>query len=121
MRLSSSLIVTSLRSVCVLLLREEGEAMAEAAGDLNRGPAEERRFSSGSNLSSARRSSGLLLRAPPGSSEADILCEALSRLSRVTRAIAGNLRNLNGSLERILLDKQDIDELENMLNNWIPK
>ncbi|MEE6514441.1 hypothetical protein FKM82_022560 [Ascaphus truei] len=64
-----------------------------------------------------RRSSGLLLNAPPGRSEAQVLCEALGRLSVVTRALSANLRHVNGNLERILMDKPDIEELERMLNS----
>ncbi|KAK6466431.1 hypothetical protein HHUSO_G21217 [Huso huso] len=63
-----------------------------------------------------RPGSGLLLRAPANRTETEVLCESLSRLSGVTRAITANIRGINGQIERILLDKPDIDELEDMLN-----
>ncbi|CAH2325116.1 Hypothetical predicted protein [Pelobates cultripes] len=67
-----------------------------------------------------RRSSGLLLNAPASrGGEARALCDALKKLSAVTRAISANVRHVNSSLERILLDKQDIEELETMLNSLL--
>ncbi|KAG8564251.1 hypothetical protein GDO81_016386 [Engystomops pustulosus] len=66
---------------------------------------------------SGRRSSGLLLNATSAQGgETRVLCEALRKLTAVTRAISSNLRNVNENLERILLDKEDIEELEKMLN-----
>ncbi|KPP59918.1 hypothetical protein Z043_122117 [Scleropages formosus] len=65
--------------------------------------------------SAGRRGSGLLLQAPVGESEEAILRESLARLTSVTKAITANIRNINESLDRILLDKADVRELETIL------
>ncbi|KAJ1108159.1 hypothetical protein NDU88_005541 [Pleurodeles waltl] len=68
-----------------------------------------------------RRSSGLLLNASPRTTEAQVLREALGRLSGVTRSITANIQCINGSLERILMDKADVEELERILMKFTSK
>ncbi|KAG2460356.1 PURA2 synthetase, partial [Polypterus senegalus] len=46
-----------------------------------------------------------------------MLHESLERLWRVTSSITTNVRNINTYIERILLDKADIEELETMLDS----
>ncbi|KAL4659999.1 hypothetical protein GN956_G255 [Arapaima gigas] len=76
---------------------------------------EERRESALQRRSAGRRGSGLLLQAPAGESEEGILRESLVRLTSVTKAITANIRTINENLDRILLDKTDVQDLEMML------
>ncbi|KAE8607404.1 hypothetical protein XENTR_v10011167 [Xenopus tropicalis] len=71
----------------------------------------------GQKAAAFRRSSGLLVNAPPDlGGEVKALNDALGKLSAVTRAISANVRHINETLERILVDKPDIEELERILN-----
>ncbi|KAJ8384593.1 hypothetical protein AAFF_G00200300 [Aldrovandia affinis] len=65
--------------------------------------------------SEGRTGSGLLLKAPVNLSEEQIVRESLNRLTSVTKAVTGNIRNINENLDRILKDKADIEELEMIL------
>ncbi|CAM4589020.1 unnamed protein product [Caretta caretta] len=62
------------------------------------------------------RSSGLLLPGPGRKrSDAQLLEDALGRLSGTTAAITANVRRINVALERILEDKATVEELNQML------
>ncbi|GCC16838.1 hypothetical protein chiPu_0020407 [Chiloscyllium punctatum] len=65
--------------------------------------------------------SGLLTRLPPGQDEAAVLASALQQLSSVARALTVNVRQMNSRLERALLDKEAVDELEAMLNRFLSR
>nr|DBA17247.1 TPA: hypothetical protein GDO54_002723 [Pyxicephalus adspersus] len=70
----------------------------------------------------SRRSSGLLVNASQAhGGQKGALCEALRKLTAVTRAISFNLKNVNDNLERILMDKDDLEELDKMLNSMAVK
>ncbi|MBN3293969.1 PURA2 synthetase, partial [Polypterus senegalus] len=71
----------------------------------------------GSRRTSARRGSGFLASPSSDTSDQQMLHESLERLWRVTSSITTNVRNINTYIERILLDKADIEELETMLDS----
>ncbi|KAG8437988.1 hypothetical protein GDO86_008612 [Hymenochirus boettgeri] len=74
------------------------------------------KMESAGRAASVKQSSGLLLNAPASlGGEVKALKVALSKLSAVTKALSANVRHINENMERILLDKPDIEEMERML------
>ncbi|KAG7484760.1 hypothetical protein MATL_G00053560 [Megalops atlanticus] len=69
----------------------------------------------------SRRSSGLLSQAPAHLSQEEILRESLVHLTSVTKAVTENIHNINKTLDRILQDKADVEELEAILMRFSKK